>query len=40
LPILKRFDASPHRVNGKINAVFGDGHVEEISVEKMQELMR
>jgi prepilin-type processing-associated H-X9-DG protein len=34
------WDASPHRVNGKINAVFGDGHVEEISVEMMQEMMR
>jgi len=34
------WDASPHQVNGKINAVFGDGHVEEISVERMQEMMR
>ncbi len=34
------WDASPHRVNGKINAVFGDGHVGEISVERMQEMMR
>ncbi|MEN9360394.1 MAG: hypothetical protein RL095_1929 [Verrucomicrobiota bacterium] len=34
------WDASPHRVNGRLNAVFGDGHVEEISVESMQEMMR
>ncbi len=34
------WDASPHRVNGKINAVFGDGHVEELTPERLLELTK
>jgi prepilin-type processing-associated H-X9-DG protein len=34
------WDASPHRVNGKINVLFGDGHVEEMTPERLRELTR
>ena len=29
------WDATPHKVSGKINVLFGDGHVEEVAREKL-----
>jgi len=29
------WDATPHKVSGKINVLFGDGHVEEMAREKL-----
>lgn len=29
------WDATPHKVNGKVNVLFGDGHVEEMAREKL-----
>ena len=34
------WDASPHQINGKINVLFGDGHVEEMTPERLKELTR
>ena len=29
------WDASPHKINDKINVLFGDGHVEELTLEEL-----
>jgi prepilin-type processing-associated H-X9-DG protein len=29
------WDASPHKINDKINVLFGDGHVEEMTPEEL-----
>jgi prepilin-type processing-associated H-X9-DG protein len=34
------WDASPHQVNDKVNVLFGDGHVEEMTPERLKELTR
>ncbi len=34
------WDASPHKITNKINVLFGDGHVEEITPERLRELTR
>ena len=34
------WDASPHKFNDKINVLFGDGHVEELTPERLRELTR
>ena len=34
------WDATPHKYKGKINVLFGDGHVEEMTPERLKELTR
>jgi prepilin-type processing-associated H-X9-DG protein len=34
------WDASPHKITNKVNVLFGDGHVEEMTPERLKELTR
>ena len=34
------WDASPHKFNGKVNVLLGDGHVEELTPVRLTELTR
>ena len=34
------WDALPHKHKGKVNVLFGDGHVEEMTPERLKELTR
>ena len=34
------WDATPHKVNGKINVLMGDGHVEDMTPERLKELTK
>jgi len=31
------WDATPHKFNGKVNVLFGDGHVDQLTPERLQE---
>ncbi len=34
------WDATPHHYSGKVNVLFGDGHVEELTPERLKELTK
>ena len=34
------WDATPHKLNNKINILFGDGHVEEMTPEELRKITR
>lgn len=34
------WDALPHKHKGKVNVLFGDGHVEEMTAERLKELTK
>ncbi len=34
------WDTSPHKFNNKVNVLFGDGHVEEMTPERLKELTK